>query len=101
VPHAALWTFTDPITRVQRRDQLTVRTNCPGILTWRVDDDEPESSPLTPAGGVMAGSHRFHITLGPFPEHARALRFRFRCTHPGCAGNDVCCSPHEHSVELR
>lgn len=100
VPHAALWTFTDQITTMQRRDRLSVRTNCPGILTWRIDEAPFESLPLTPAGGVMAGSHRFHVTLGPFPESAQRVRFWFRCTEPGCPGDDVCCSPHEHDVKL-
>ena len=100
VPHAALWTFTDQITTTQRQDRLSVRTNCPGILTWRIDEAPSESLPLTPAGGVMAGSHRFHTTLGPFSKFGQHVRFRFRCTEPGCPGGDVCCSPHEHQVEL-
>jgi len=63
VPHAVLWTFARQVSRVQQGDRLTVRANCPGVLTWRLDDGEPQtadtSAPLSArmvlAGGVMAG----------------------------------------------
>lgn len=100
VPHPVLWTFTHPVRRVQAADRLTVRTNCPGVLTWQVDGGEARSSPLAPAGGAMAGVQRYHLTLGPFPTPAREVRFRFRCTHPGCSGGDACCSPEDHVVEV-
>ncbi len=100
VPHAIPWTFTSPVQRIQVGDRLTVCTNCPGVLTWQVDGGAPRSSPLTPAGGAMAGVQRYHVTLGPFPSPAREVRFRFRCTHPGCPGDDVCCSRDDHVVEV-
>lgn len=55
VAHPILWTLTQPVQRVQAGGRLTVRTNCPGVLTWQVDDGETRSSPLVPAGGAMAG----------------------------------------------
>ncbi|MCL4294292.1 MAG: hypothetical protein KJ077_01120 [Anaerolineae bacterium] len=100
VPHAVVWTFTQPIAQVQPGDRLTVRTNCPGILTWQIDGGEPQVAELAPAGGVMAGVQRHHLTLGPFVPEARAVRFRFRCTHHGCDGSNVCCQAEEQTVRI-
>jgi len=100
VPRAVVWTFTSPVRRIQAGDRLTVRTNCPGVLAWRGGRGEPQSAELVPAGGVMGGVQRYHLTLGPFPPDARELRFRFRCSHAGCTGDDICCSPQEHAVEI-
>jgi hypothetical protein len=56
-------------------DRLTVRTNCPGVLTWREDGREPQTAELVAVGGVMAGIRRYHLTLGPFPERVQKVRF--------------------------
>lgn len=100
VPHAIVWSFAKPVARIQPDDRLTVRTNCPGILTWRLDDGEPQSAELTPAGGVMAGVQRFHLTLGSFAQGTRAVHFRFQCTHRNCDGTNVCCQGDEHTVTI-
>jgi alpha-amylase/alpha-mannosidase (GH57 family) len=100
VPHLALWTFSQPIERVQRTDRLTVRTNCPGVLSWRVNDGASQSASLSAVGGVMAGTHRYQLTLGPFPEGSRNVRFSFHCTHPGCDGTDICCKVEERTVSI-
>ena len=100
VPHAVLWTFTRPVDGIQPGDRLTIRTNCPGTLTWRVDDEAPRTSPLVPAGGVMAGVQRHHLTLGPFSAIVRAVRFRFQCTHCRCDGRHACCQPAEYLVRI-
>lgn len=98
VPHAPVWTFASPVHVVQPRDRLTVRMNCPGILIWRFDDGEPRSEPLVPAGGVLAGTRRHQRTIGPAPEGSQLLRFTFRCTHPGCACDELCCRGEEVHV---
>ena len=85
VPRAVVWTFVRPVPSVQASDRLTIRTNCPGIVTWQLDGREPQQAAMAPAGGVMAGLHRYHLTLGPFDPGTREVRFRFRCTHPGAA----------------
>lgn len=36
--------------------------------------------------------------LGPFPQQVRAVGFVFRCTHPGCDGQDICCEAREYTV---
>ncbi|NOZ26682.1 MAG: hypothetical protein GXP39_01335 [Chloroflexi bacterium] len=101
VPHAMTWTFVQQIPHIQRGDRLTIRTNCPGVLTWRLDDGEPQTAEMVPAGGVMAGVRRYHLSLGPFPPEVREVHFVFRCTHLGCDCRDVCCEPREYSVRCR
>jgi len=98
VPRAVVWTFVRPVPSVQASDRLTIRTNCPGIVTWQLDGREPQQAAMVPAGGVMAGLHRYHLTLGPFDPGTREVRFRFRCTHPGCSGKDICCRQEEQRV---
>lgn len=99
VPHVATWTFVQPIKSVLEGDRLRILTNCPGVLHWQLDGGEPQSAPLVPVGGVMAGAHRHHITLGPL-YGSRGVRFRFQCTHPGCDCEDVCCNPTAQEVEI-
>jgi alpha-amylase/alpha-mannosidase (GH57 family) len=98
VPHAVMWTFTRQVDLIQPGDRLTVRTNCPGVLTWQLDGGEVQTAELAPAGGVMAGVTRYHLTLGPLPPRVRKLRFRFHCAHIGCDGQDVCCEPVVYTV---
>ena len=98
VPHAVAWTFAQQVDHIQPGDRLKIRTNCPGILTWQVDVGEPQSTPLVPAGGVMAGVQRYALMLGPFAPGLREIRFRFRCTHRICDGTNVCCKEDEHHV---
>lgn len=100
VPHAVVWRFTDPVPRIQAEDRLTVRTNCPGVLSWRLDGGEERTMELTSAGGAMAGIRRFHTVMGPFPPDVRRLRFVFHCSDPACDGTDPCCSRGEQTVEI-
>ena len=100
VPHIVVWSFTRQVPEVQRTNRLVVRTNCPGLLTWQLDDGASQVAAMIPVGGVMAGIRRYHLPIGPFPVGARAVRLRFRCTHPGCDGQDVCCRPDEYTVRL-
>lgn len=100
VPHAVVWTFAQPVERVERGDRLTVRTNCPGVLTWRLDDGEPQEAGMVPVGGVMAGVQRHHLTLGPFPPEAQEVRFVFRCSCQGCTCGGDCCLPGEYRVRI-
>lgn len=97
VPHSVVWTFTRQVQRIQPGDRLTVRTNCRGVLTWRLDGEEFQAQ-LVPAGGVMAGVRRYHVSLGPFPEGTHAVHFSFLCTEAGCTGRDVCCDQRKHIV---
>lgn len=101
VPHAPIWTFTRPVPSIQAGDQLVVRTNCPGRLTWRTDTDETWMEfNLIGAGGVMAGLHRYGLTLGPFRAGARYVEFRFRCGCPDCCCIDSCCRSESQRVDI-
>ena len=98
VPTVARWTFTRPISSMQPGDRLTIRTNCPGTLTWWLDGAEPLIAEMQPVGGVLAGARRYQMTLGPFSKEAGTVHFRFQCTHPGCTGEDLCCAGIEQQV---
>ena len=100
VPHAVIWTFAQPVARIQPRDRLTIRVNCPGIVTWRLDGGASKADPVVATGGVMAGVRRHHLTLGPFSTSVRVLRFTFRCTHRDCDRSDICCAVREHVVRI-
>jgi hypothetical protein len=91
VAHPVVWTFTHPIPKIRHRDQVSIRTNCPGRLTYQVDGGPQQSVALVPVDGVMAGTRRFQITLGPFPASARKLAFRCHCEHAGCQHHWPCC----------
>ena len=86
--------------RIRRRDQVSIRTNCPGRLTYR-------DRRLTRAGGDPRGSRRrhgrreaFQVTLGPFPASAQRLAFRFYCEHPGCQHESPCCLSGPQAIAL-
>ena len=100
VAHPVVWTFTHPLAAIRRTDQLCIRTNCPGRLTYCVDQMPTETRALTAVGGVMAGTRRFQILLGPFPTSAQRLEFSFRCEHPGCAGGGPCCAGEPQTITL-
>jgi alpha-amylase/alpha-mannosidase (GH57 family) len=100
VPHRALWTFSAPVDVIQLGDELIVRTNCPGTLFWTADGwVTVHEAPLRPVGGVMAGAARYAVTLGPFTKPG-AVRFRFRCRHPDCGGDALCCQGDERVVTV-
>jgi alpha-amylase/alpha-mannosidase (GH57 family) len=91
VAHPVVWTFTRPVARIRRLDQVSIRTNCPGRLTYQIDHALERVETLVAVGGVMAGARRFQITLGPFPASAQRLAFRFYCEHPSCTHEALCC----------
>ena len=100
VPHPVVWTFTNQARGVQPRDLLTIRINCPGMLTWQLDEEPTQTAELLPAGGVMAGLRHYHTRLGPFPPDKRVVRFSFRCTCLNCpCHGDICCRGDWHAVE--
>lgn len=100
VPHPVVWTFAHPVVRIGRRDQLTIRTNCPGRLTYRVGIGDEETRRLTAVGGVMAGARRFQVTLGPFSSDITRVTFVFHCEHAGCSHDAPCCFGLPHEVQV-
>lgn len=101
VSHKLVWTFTQPVERIQRHDRLSVVTNCPGVLSWRLDNGPLQSSEMLPVGGVMAGAQRYQLPLGPFPSGANELRLQFLCMHPGCDRKNICCRQDEYSTQIQ
>ncbi len=100
VPGRIVWTFADPVHIAEHHCELVVRTNCPGAIIWRVNEDETSETRLAPVGGVMAGPRHHEATFGPFPESAKRLRFSFRCEHPGCPGGTCCMLIGEREVRF-
>ena len=100
VRRPVLWTFMRPVRSIRRDGQVTIRTNCPGRISVRVDAGAEQEFPLAPAGGAMAGARRFHVTLGPFDDSARRLTFSFSCGHPGCAHDGSCSLVGVHEIAL-
>ena len=100
VPRSVSWSFTRPVARIGIADRLTIRTNCPGAITWSLGDGAPHTAALVPAGGVMAGPQRHQVTIGPFPGARVDLRFHFSCACPGCDGRGPCCAGLEQRVHI-
>ena len=100
VAHPIVWTFTHPVDRIRHTDEVSIRTNCPGRLTYRLDDRPEETKEFIAVGGVIAGARRFQVTLGPFPASAHLLTFRFRCEHPGCDGRARCCAGEPQEIRF-
>jgi alpha-amylase/alpha-mannosidase (GH57 family) len=98
VEHPVVWTFTHPVMTIRRRDKLTIRTNCEGRVHYQLDDSPEHAAALVPVGGVMAGTRRFQVTLGPFPAPTTRLVFRFHCEHPGCQHESICCLSEPQEV---
>jgi alpha-amylase/alpha-mannosidase (GH57 family) len=94
-----VWTFTHPLAAVPPGARLAIRTHCPGILRWRVDDHPETEASLAPVGGVMAGTSCYQKTLGPFTADMRRLHFSFECRHVACPGG-VCCIPGGRELEI-
>lgn len=100
VAHKVPWTFTQPVDSIQYLDWLNIITNCPGVLTWKIDSLDMQEIAMSPVGGVMAGAQRYLASLGPFSREDRQLWFGFRCTHPGCSGDDLCCKMVNNIVTI-
>lgn len=101
VTHPVVWTVTHPIAAIRSTDQLSIRTNCPGRLTYGIDDMPTGEKTLVAVGGVMAGARRFQTTLGPFPQSSQRLDIWFRCEHPGCDGAAPCCTGEKQTIEFK
>jgi alpha-amylase/alpha-mannosidase (GH57 family) len=91
-PHSVTWTFSNQITSAQSADRITIRTNCPGVLLWHLDDlMETYQQPLNPAGGAMAAVQFYQLTIGPFALASKRITFHFQCTHEPCSCKEICC----------
>ncbi len=99
VPPRAVWSFVRPLTALPDGAVLAIRTNCPGRVSWRVDERPAVITALEPMTGILAGAQRHEVTLGPFAAGER-IRFRFECSRrPGGCGEE-CCRLGEHTVHV-
>ena len=97
---SVVWSFTSQTQFIRHLDGLVFQTNCPGILTWQVDEAEPQTESLAMVGGTMAGAQRFQLMMRDFPLNARQVRFRFECKHLNCDYGSVCCSTKTYKVDF-
>ncbi|MCA9599608.1 MAG: glycoside hydrolase [Myxococcales bacterium] len=99
VPRSVPWSFAEKAHEMPAESRLHVRTNCPGVLRYRVDDGGERRQTLLPTGGAMAGVQRFETVMGPMPSGARVLAFRFECGRPGCV-SETCAQGEQRVVVL-
>lgn len=100
VKRRVVWTFAKPVSTLSPGDELVVRTNCQGVLTWHFDDLPEQAVRVAPVGGVLAGARRFQALIGAIePGHAR-LKFRFSCEETACDRRDACCRGATQSIEI-
>ena len=100
VPRRVLWTVTRPVVAVQPGDRLTIRTTCPGTLTWWSETRPPTTRALDAVGGVMGGAHHYEVTLGPLGVADAVVRFRLYCRSSNRETHDQYCSEEERSVRI-
>jgi len=99
VPRTVVWSFEHPIGVIERSDRLVIQTHCRGVVTWAVNEGEVQQrAELAAVGGVMAGVRRYRLTLGPFPDGVKQIRFTFRCAEKGCSGDRLCCAQRMQTV---
>lgn len=100
VPRRVLWTVTQQVAAMQPDDRLTIRTTCPGTITWRTTTRPEVSETLDAVGGVMGGAHHYEVTLGPFEATDAGVRFRLYCGTPGRIPHGEYCSDEERVVRI-
>ena len=100
VPRRVLWTVTQPVGAIQPGDRLTIRTTCPGTLTWWTATRPETTQALGAVGGVMGGTHHYEATLGPVGAADAEIRFRLYCRSPNRDTHDQYCSEEERMVRV-
>lgn len=101
VPRTVVWSFTRPVRMIAPGDLLTIRTNCPGQLRWWTDTTPtPQSAPLKPRGGVMAGQCAYSLTVGPFESGVTEVLFSFSCGGTRCDRTALCCRGEVQEVSV-
>jgi alpha-amylase/alpha-mannosidase (GH57 family) len=100
VPHGYTWDFGSTGGWARPGDDVSVRTRCPGVLTYSIDSAPPVSVQVAPVGGVMAGTEFFRAHLGVLGANAQEVRFSFRCEKPDCGCAYRCCRPLDHVLRI-
>jgi hypothetical protein len=78
-------------------ERLTIRTHCPGTVSWTTGDEPTREQELIRTEGALAGAGWYQASIGPFAA-AGTARFAVRCTRPGCDCRARCCLGPENLV---
>ena len=100
VPRRAVWTVTQQVATLSPHDRLTIRTTCPGTVTWWTAITEQTTQALDAVGGVMGGAHHYELTLGPVRAADMEVRFRLFCKSPRRRTHAEYCSDEERVVRI-
>ncbi|MDI7276458.1 MAG: glycoside hydrolase family 57 protein [Anaerolineae bacterium] len=102
VPWSLVWTLTQPGAHLAPYEKLTVRTNCPGTVTYRMlPRDELREEVLQAVGGPAGLARRYEATLGPFGPEVREVRVRFRCQEHLALQGAACVDSRERVLQVR
>jgi hypothetical protein len=64
VAHSVVWAFTHPVSAIRRSDQVSIRTNCPGRQTYRIDDSPERVDTLpSPKRPIVDAAVCTHVQL--------------------------------------
>jgi len=100
-PWGIVWTFTQAREAIPAHEALTVRTNCPGSVIWRLlPSGRMGETLLQAAGGVDHIANRFEATLGPFAEDVQEVRLAFRCQEHLLEESAACVTGTERTVQV-
>lgn len=102
IPWSLIWTLVQPSRELPPTERLTVRSNCPGTLVYRVlPGDELHEVVLQPVGGPAGLAGRYEATIGPFGREVREVRLRFRCQEHLALEGAACVDPRERVLRIR
>lgn len=100
VPHRVLWTVTQPVAAIQPNERLSIRTTCPGTITWWTNTKPQVRQVLEAVGGVMGGAHHYEVTVGPVDAADGEIHFRLYCKNPSREVHAEYCSDEERMVRI-
>lgn len=100
VPRRVVWTVTQQVAALSPNDRMTIRTTCPGTVTWWTALTPRTTETLNAVGGVMGGAHHYELTLGPVSEADTEVRFRLYCKSPRRSTHAEYCSDEERVVRI-
>lgn len=101
VPWSLTWTFTKPVETIRPLEQMAVRTNCPGLVRWKLEPDGQEGEVvLQRVSGLAALTRRYEALLGPFGPEVREVRLRFQCREHLAEEGAVCVRPGLNVVRV-
>ncbi len=110
IPWSLVWTLETRPEYARPLEQLTVRANCFGTVTWRAEPGDQEGEVvMQPVAGFGQVTARYEATLGPFGPEVRQVHLSFRCHAHTVEAAAACglevtapaASPREQPMEAR